>query len=179
MAVALKTCLPLWVSFCGPWFPLSCQSNSRGRPSRVLNINPDPGSAICFERPQKALKKTVSLESEGGEVSYLIPCGGKGQSMKPKLEDFRERKRKKPFFYLTIQLFNNIFLSEAFQKQRETDTYMYIHAGLFSLFITWHLKMYFSTLFLEFKKVWKPKGQVLDHEIISHYTYLHSASFPV
>lgn len=66
MAVALKTCLPLWVSFCGPWFPLSCQSNSRGRPSRVLNINPDPGSAICFERPQKALKKTVSLESEGG-----------------------------------------------------------------------------------------------------------------
>ena len=56
---------------------------------------------------------------------------------------------------------------------------MYVHAGLFSLFITWHLKMYFSTLCLEFKKVWKPEYQVLDHEIISHYIYLHSASFPV
>ena len=54
---------------------------------------------------------------------------------------------------------------------------MCIHAGLFSVFITWHLKMYFSILFLEFKKVWKPKHQVLDHEIVSHNIYLRSASF--
>ena len=98
MAVALNTCLPLWVSFCGPWFPLSCQSNSRGRPSRVLNINPDPGSAICFESPKMALKKTVSLESEGGEVSYLIHFVGKDQSKKPK-RGFQREEEKKAFFF--------------------------------------------------------------------------------
>ena len=91
----------------------------------------------------------------------------------------QREEEKEAFFDLTIQSLN-IFWSKGFyqvQKQRATDTCMCIHAGLFSVFITWHLKMYFSILFLEFKKVWKPKHQVLDHEIVSHNIYLRSASF--
>lgn len=98
MALALKTCLPLWVSFCARGFHCHANPAVGETPSRVLNINPGPGGAICFEGPPKAVKKTVSLESQGGEVGYLIHVGGKGyQSKKLKLEDFRERKRKKPF----------------------------------------------------------------------------------
>lgn len=53
MALALKTCLPLLVSFCGPWVPLSCQCDSQGKQSRALNINRDPRPAVCFENPPK------------------------------------------------------------------------------------------------------------------------------
>lgn len=82
MALALKTCLPLLVSFCGPWFPLSCQCDSRGNPSRVLNINPAPAWPFVLKAPQKSTEETVSSESGRGEFSYLIHLGvggGRGE----------------------------------------------------------------------------------------------------
>ena len=91
-------------------FPSSCQSNRWGTRSRVLNVNTDPGSTVCVESPRKAVKKTAGLESESGVggCSYLVHFGGKGQGKKLKLEDFRERKRKKPFLTLP---FNHLIFS--------------------------------------------------------------------
>lgn len=101
MALALKTCLPLLVSFCGPWVPLSCQCDSQGKQSRALNINRDPSPAVCFENPPKSTEETVSLESDRGEVSYLIHFGGKGQRERgPNSQrEVSERGRERSLFW--------------------------------------------------------------------------------
>ena len=114
MAPALKACLPLWVSFCGPWFLLSCQSNGRGERSRVLSVSPDPGSTVCFESPRKEgteeNRQLGKPKHSGGRcgggvgVQLFDTLWGKGQGKKLKLEDFRERKRKKPFLTLPFNL---------------------------------------------------------------------------
>lgn len=102
MALAVRTCLPLLVSFCGPWFPLSCQFDSGGQRSRALNIHPGPSPAVGSQSwgPGEA----VSLEGDGGEAGDLIHFGGKGRRKQPKLDGFRERKRKKPFLTLPYYL---------------------------------------------------------------------------
>lgn len=113
MALALKTCLPLLVSFCGPWVPLSCQCDSQGKQSRALNINGDPSPAVCFENPPKNTEETVSLESDRGEVSYLIHFGGKGQREREAQtlrERFQREEEKEAFSDLTLLLFNCLII---------------------------------------------------------------------
>lgn len=97
MAPAVKTCLPLLASFWDPGFPLSCQFDRRGPRSRALNINPGPRPAVCFESPKKGAEKTVSRGRDGGEFSYLIHFGGKGQREKPK-QKVSERGREGSLF---------------------------------------------------------------------------------
>lgn len=72
MAPVFKACLPLWVSFCGPWFPLSCQSSGRGERSRVLSVNPDPGSTVCSGSPRK------ERTEENLQLGTWKRCGGGG-----------------------------------------------------------------------------------------------------
>lgn len=103
MALAVRTCLPLLVSFCGPWFPLSCQFDSGGQRSRALNIHPGPSPAVGSQSwgPGEA----VSLEGDGGEAGDLIHFGGEGPEKAAQTGRFQREEEKETFFDLTL-LFN-------------------------------------------------------------------------
>lgn len=84
----------------GPTAPIVMPIRQERPRSRVLNINPGPPPAVCFESPKTGAEKTVSQGRDGGEVSYLIHFEGEGPEKKAQAEGFRGRKRKKPFLTL-------------------------------------------------------------------------------
>ena len=138
MAVAVKTCLPLLVSFGGPRFPLLRRWDSRGRQSRVLNINPDPGPVVCLESPRKGRWRNCQLgELMGVSLVIWYTFGGRAGERSPNWKISERGRERKPFLTLTL-VFNDLIIfawvrhfTENFsfgevQKQNETNMGLYI-----------------------------------------------------